>query len=106
MKKFKALGPNLIIKMETAELKSAGGIVLAAEGTREATAREEAVIVQLGEDAFSDLEEVNRPTVGSRIALARYDGKTLEENRDKGYEIRVIADTRVLAIIEETDDVR
>lgn len=107
MKKLTALGGNLIVKVECGEVKI-GSIIVAAEGTRESMAREEATILHMGEDAFNDLSPENRPGVGSRIAIARYDGKILEENKDKGYDLRVIADTRVLALIEEevTSDVK
>ena len=98
MKKLTALGPNLIIRVSTGEVKI-GNFIVATEGSREAMARDEAVIEQLGEDAFSDLKEENRPVVGTKIAIARYDGKILEETSE--YTKRVIADTRVLAIIEE-----
>jgi co-chaperonin GroES (HSP10) len=99
MRNLIPLGPNLILKVEATELKSAGGIIFAHEGTREAAARDEGIIEAVGESAFDDLDPKNRPVVGTRVAIARYDGKILEETKD--YTRRVIADTRILAIIEE-----
>lgn len=98
MKKLTALGPNLILKVECGELK-VGNIIIAAENTREAAARDEGIIESLGEQAFEDL--TIKPKVGDRVAIARYDGKILEETKE--YTRRVIADTRVLAIIDEAN---
>lgn len=105
MKTLIPLGPNLIVKADISEKKSAGGLIIASEGTREAQAPEEVEIVSLGEDSFSDLKEENRPTVGDLVGIARYEGKTLETRRegDKTFEYRVIADTRILAIIKEIE---
>lgn len=93
-----ALGGNLVIKVECGEIK-VGSIVVAAEGTRESQAREVGTILHLGEDAFNDLHQDNRPKLGDRVVIARYDGKIISENKDKGYDLRVIADTRCLALL-------
>ncbi len=102
MKTYKALGPNLIIKVESGEVKTKSGFIIAAEGTREAEAREEAIIEQVGTDAFDDLDGVV-PAVGDSVVIARYDGKSLGKFKD-GFERRVIQDTRILAIIEGSED--
>lgn len=103
MKKLTALGGNLIVKADISE-KKIGSIIVAAEGTREAQAPEEVMIVQLGAEAFDDLDGI-KPKIGDLVAIARYEGKTLETVRDgdKAYEYRVIADTRILAIIEHEE---
>lgn len=103
MKIYQALGPNLIVKMEVGEIKSKSGIILATEGSREAVAREEAVIEQLGEDAFTDLKEENRPVVGDKVYFKRYEGTTVVDAKDSpdGLERRVIQDTRVLCLVRE-----
>lgn len=105
MKKMIPLGPNLIIKADISE-KKVGSIIVAAEGTREAQAPEEVIIVAVGEDSFSDLKEENRPKLGSLVAIARYEGKTLDTRKEgqKMFEYRVIADTRILAILEEVNE--
>lgn len=113
-----ALGPNLIIRADISEKVSQGGIIIAAASTREARAPESVEVVMLGEQAFDDLEVI-KPKVGDIVAIARYDGKIIQESTENGkdYEYRVIADTRILAIledvktidvqsIEETTDVR
>ena len=102
VKKFMPLDSNLIVKMDTGEIKSQGGIILAAEGTREAMSKEEGIIEQMGENAFEDLK--TRPKLGDRVYFKRYEGTTLVEaahSEDK-LERRLIQDTRILAtIIEE-----
>ncbi len=104
MKKYRALGDNCIIKMETGEITSKGGIVIASAGTREAEAREEAVIEQKGKSAFDDLEEGEvKPEVGDSVVIARYEGKTLGKFKD-GFERRIIQSTRILAAVEGSDD--
>lgn len=102
MKKLTALGGNLIVRADISEKKSAGGIIYAAATTREAQAPEEVTIISLGDDAFNDLDGV-KPKVGDLVAIAKYEGKTLDTviEGDKTFEYRVIADTRILAIIEK-----
>ncbi len=99
MRKYTPIGPAVIIRIENGEIMSSGGIVIAAEGTRESSAREEATIIAVGEEAFEGLEV--RPLVGDKVAIARYDGKVLEERRENGYEIRAIQDNRIFSKIEE-----
>lgn len=93
-KTHETFGDNVILKMETGEIKSAGGIVLATETSREAMAREEGVIESHGEHAFSDLQ--NKPKIGDTVIIARYSGKTLGKY-DDGFERRVISDVTILA---------
>lgn len=101
MKKHIPLGSGVLVKVECCEIKSSGGIIIAAEGTRESMAREECEILALGEDAFTDLNI--RPKVGDKVIIARYDGKLLEEHKDKGFDLRVIQDNRVLTILREEE---
>lgn len=102
MRTYKALGSNLIIKVENGEVKTKSGFIIAAEGTRESQAREEGIIEQVGEDAFNDLGKVV-PKAGDRVVIARYDGKSLGKFND-GFERRILKDTSALAIIEGSDD--
>lgn len=103
MKKFIPLGPNVIVRIETGEIKSAGGIIMAAEGTRDCTAREECIIEERGESSFDDLLEENRPKIGDTVIIARYDGNTVQRSQDSSdnKERRVVQDTRVMCIIKE-----
>lgn len=112
--KFIPLGPNLIIRMAMTEVVSAGGIVIAHEASREAQAREQGIIEDVGQDAFSDLEYAARqkgiepiiPKIGDTVVIARYEGHIVEEvkhSNDK-HERRVIQDTRILALIREVTD--
>lgn len=106
MKKYKPLGPNLIIKVDT-KLNKIGSIYIA-ETDRENQAKTEATIVSLGDDAFDDLSEASRPKEGDKVVLARYEGFKLNADLDdvkekQDFELRVVQDTRILALIEETE---
>lgn len=95
------LANNIIVKVEIKEVVSKGGIIIGAEGSRESMGREEGVIIAMGEYAFDDLN-VKVPKVGDRVALAKYEGKILEEDLKTSAQIRAVQDTRVLCMIEET----
>ncbi len=97
--KHSTFGSNVILKIETGEIK-VGSFVIATEGSREAVAREEAILESCGEHAFDDLSPENRPSVGDKVIIARYSGKTLGKYED-GLERRVIADTGILAKVIE-----
>lgn len=103
------MGPNLIVKVPLKTETKIGTIVLPemlSEKTRDMG--EEVKIVAMGEDAFSDLAEENRPKIGDLVAIKRYEGSTLgktveevfKEKMQGDFEFRVIQDTRILAIVE------
>jgi len=89
--------------METGEVRSSSGIIIEAEGTRATMAREEAIIEVLGESSFDDLHPENRPKVGDRVVIPRYEGHTVLSARDAEdkLERRVIQDTRILCSISD-----
>lgn len=72
---------------------------------------EEVEIVQMGEDAFTDLSPANRPKPGDKVVVARYEGKVLGKTvdevikgvSDKDHELRIIQDTRVLCKVTEEE---
>jgi len=109
-KKHRVMMDNVLIQMETGEItknitRNDGTtiqMIVAAENTRETMAREEAVIEQLGSQAFIDYPEHERPKVGDRVVIARYAGKTLGKYADDK-ERRVIQDSGILAVIEEVN---
>lgn len=97
--KHTCFGGNVIIKIDTGDITSAGGIVIGTAESREAAAREEAIIESVGEDAFDDLIK-DKPKIGDKVVISKYSGKTLGKYPD-GFERRVIADTGILARIDE-----
>ncbi len=109
MKSYRALGPNLIIKVNTQKLEKIGSLYIPEmRGSEKERAREEAEVVQLGETAFDDLALENRPKVGDMVVIPSYEGRLLgDEVEDKikettrEFEYRVVADTRVLCVIEK-----
>lgn len=98
MKNPLALASNVVVRVRVGEEYSAGGVILSTNKSREAMAREEATIMQLGETAFDDLDKLV-PKEGDTVLIARYDGKTVGEK--DGFEYRVIPDTHILALLEE-----
>jgi co-chaperonin GroES (HSP10) len=111
MKKYKALGPNLIIRVDTRKLEKTSGGIYIPEVIKTEQAREEAEIIQLGEDAFTDLKEENRPKVGDFVVIPKYEGRILGRDiedvvKEKidDFELRVVSDTRILALIEVNDE--
>ena len=99
MKKFKPLRDKLIVRVKTGEEKTAGGIIYVVEGSREAMAREEGVVLSLGKSVFYDTDGEDLKA-GDLIAFARYAGKSLVKYED-GHELRAIRDIDVLCVIEE-----
>lgn len=97
--KHSCFGGNVIIRIDTGDVVSEGGIVIGTSDSREAAAREEAFIESCGEDAFDDLVK-DKPKIGDKVIIAKYSGKTLGKYPD-GFERRVIADTGILARIDE-----
>ena len=100
MKEFIPLQTHCIIKVDTKEEKSKGGIVLSLDKSREAMAREEGIVVACGPDMYLDSRSGHNDQVrvGDRVAFARYAGKQLGED-NKGCEIRVMNDVDLLAKI-------
>ncbi len=98
--RHKVMVENVLLKMDTGEIKSEGGLILATAESREAMAREEAIIEQVGSTAFEDYPEDEKPKVGDKVVISRYSGKSLGKYED-GLERRVIADTGILAVILE-----
>ena len=99
MKEFIPLQTHCIIKVDTKEEKSKGGIIVNLDKSREAMAREEGIVIACGPDMFIDSRNgANQVRVGDRVAFARYAGKQLGED-SKGCEIRVMNDIDLLAKI-------
>lgn len=100
---YKPLGSTVLIKVDTSEIKI-GTFIVATDGSREAEARAECVILAMGEDAFSDLNEDNRPKINDRCIIARYDGTKVEEKRTEGFDLKLIQDSRILCLLTEEEE--
>ncbi len=95
--KHRVMMDNVLLRIDTGDKVSAGGIIIETEGSRESMAREEGILEQVGSNAFSDYPEEERPKVGDVVVFARYGGKTLGKYED-GFERRVLQDTTILAV--------
>lgn len=100
--RHKVKADNVLLKIETGEIKSKGGIIVAAASNRECDAREIATIEQMGNQAFADYDEEEKYQVGDKVLISRYSGKTCGTYED-GLERRVIVDTGCLAEVIETE---
>lgn len=108
-KTYKALGSNVIVRVNTQDLEKIGTLYIAtSKNVVTDQARDEVEIVDLGEDAFSDLDEDNRPKVGDTVIIPRYEGVVLGRSvedmvseKKTDMQLRVVSDERVLAVVRE-----
>lgn len=102
MTKYIPIRSNFIVQIT--KLKKIGSFYVTDTGAAaESMAREEGIILAMGEDMFPDSLESNKPDIkiGDKVAFARYGGKQLSTDKD-GNEIRVMRDIDILAkVIEE-----
>jgi co-chaperonin GroES (HSP10) len=100
MRKFRPIRQNFTVKI-IKEKKTAGGIIML-DTSKEHMAKEEGIIIALGEDMFPDALSTNRPDVklGDVVAFARYGGKHMDTD-DQGNEIRALRDIDIICVIEE-----
>lgn len=105
MRKYRPIRQCITVKISKQEFeKSAGGIIFVNETKeKESMAKEEGVILAMGEDMFPDSLPSNRPDVkiGDTVAFARYAGKQLVKEDADGCEIRVMLGKDILVVIEE-----
>ena len=104
MVKWHPLRDKLIIKVTKVDRMSSGGIaLLETSQEREDMAKEEGIILAVGQDIFGDTPESRRDILkpGMYVAFARYGGKALGKDEENN-ELRVMRDIDILAI--KTDD--
>ncbi len=101
MTKFRPLRSNCIVQITKIE-KIGSFFIAGTAAAAESMAREEGVIIAVGEDMFPDSLDGNKPDVkvGDKVAFARYGGKQLSVDKD-GNEIRALRDIDLIAVIEE-----
>ncbi len=95
-------GHRVLVKVEQSELKKkaqTSGIYVPDDALgREQLAQQEAVVVELGPDAYKDFHS-NWCKPGDHILIARYSGESRDDIED-GYSYRVINDEDVLCRLE------
>jgi len=108
MVKWHPLRDKVIVKVLKVERMSAGGIALLETAQeREDMAKEEGVVVAVGQDVFGDTPSSRRDEIkeGDVIAFARYGGKSLGKD-EAGNELRVMRDIDILAIRDVSREVK
>lgn len=103
MKKYIPIGDKVIVKVDSMQKKSAGGILLPeAHKEREDLAKEEGEVIAMGDSIFGEAYDDFRKVVkvGSKIMFPRYAGKVCQEDSE-GYLYRVMKDVDILCVIEE-----
>lgn len=103
--KLKAIGRHLLIRTETVEEKSAGGILLAKQTTDKLNGGSQiAEVLDVGEFAFDDQPGVKLKR-GDKIVTARYPGTQLDLDPNwqdiKTLQYRVILDTEVRLVLAD-----
>lgn len=106
MKKYIPIGDKIIVSVKKLEETSSGGIVLVGEyGQREDLAKEEGIVVAIGDSIFGEAYDDFRKVVkiGAKIMFPRYAGKVCQDD-GKGSLLRVMKDVDILCVIEESED--
>lgn len=93
-------GFNVVVRMDTAETVSPGGIIMPEKvQERDKLAVEEGELVAVSPLAFNFAEwpDGSHPQVGDRVIIKRYDGLLRERG---GRDYRIVEDRSIVAVIE------
>ena len=96
---IKLLLHHILVKLDEPELKTASGIIISLDESKERKAVEYGTVVQIGPTAFKDYGR--DPSIlkeGDRISLNRYSGKGVVDADKQEYVI--VNDVDVLCVIE------
>ena len=96
--KLKAVGYRMLIKLDAVEEVLKSGLVIASdkERKRQEVGMEKGTVIDIGPNAYEELEGDPWVKVGDRIMFQRYAGVIVEDGKTK---FRAINDTDVYAII-------
>lgn len=98
---LKPMAFNVVVRMDTAEAVTPGGIILPEKiAERDKLAVEEGELIAMSPHAFSYADnwpEGSLPQIGDRVMIKRHDGLL----RDRGgRDYRIVEDKSVVAVIE------
>lgn len=85
-----------LIKPDSVEKVTEGGIILALNEKREQAAVESGVIIALGETFGKDFGLSDLPKVGEKVYFAKYAGKFIKEN---GEDLVLLNDEDIVGIV-------
>lgn len=90
---------RILVKPDSVETVSAGGIVLAINEKREQAAAERGTVVSMGDTVFKDFGgDASTLKVGDRVAYAKYAGKTISDGKE---DLVILNDEDIVAIIRD-----
>ena len=93
---------NVVVRMDKAEEKTAGGIILpTSTQDRDKLSAEEGELVAVSPHAFTYAEwpeNERKPQPGDRVIIARYAGVLRERN---GRDFRIVKDKDIVAVVEQ-----
>lgn len=96
-------GPRIKVLVDPpVESKTAGGIILSAEGTKEDN--ETGIVIDIHEYSYANFDK-NWCDLGDKVLFNRYAGKPKEEIDEKGKirYFRILKDTDILGVYEEVE---
>lgn len=99
-------GHRVLIKLETVEEKSQGGIILATdrEARRQQAGAQFAEVVKIGPLAWADMGEDGEPwaRIGDRVITVRYAGAQFcHDQNDPDHLYRIINDDEIIGVVNE-----
>lgn len=96
----KVLGYRVILLMDKVEEKTAGGVYIPDQAReKEEYAQDTGTIVALGKQAFVDLDESEKPKIGDRCDIKRYDGVFIKSSEATDDDYRIVNDDQILTIL-------
>ncbi len=96
---LRAVGHRVLIRMDTVEEVTSGGIVLASKTLdKERMAQVVATVVEIGYDAWAD-KSTDYCDIGDKVLVGQYSGKE-EVSKKDGFTYRFISDLDVISPID------
>ena len=97
----KVLRHKVMLQMDAVEAKTAGGIIIP-DNAREKDkyAQDTGTIVDMGAYAFNDYDESEKPKLGDKCDIKKYDGVFINEGKtEDDAKYRIIEDDQILSIL-------
>lgn len=98
----KVLKHRVLLAMDAVEEKTAGGVYIPdTSRERDKYAQDTGTIVAMGAFAFDDYEESEKPSIGDRCDIKKYDGVFINKGMtEDDVEYRVVEDDQILTILK------
>jgi co-chaperonin GroES (HSP10) len=98
----KVLRHRVLIAMDAVAEKTGGGVYIPdTSREKDRYAQDTGTIVGMGAYAFNDYDESEKPEIGDRCDIKKYDGVFLNQgDAEGGVEYRVVEDDQILTILK------